>query len=454
MKIFFPFFRPQTIGIFFLSFFISTLILFQLKIDTVHKTDIPREKEVLGRATLRRLRRASPTPSAIHTRVTPTPGRPTSTNFITVTPTKIIATPSPIPPETAAAYITKKGPQLYLNGKPYVFTGVNAYSAATLHGINSGCGEQIADLESLFSSLRPNSVVRIWGWQGSMVTNTTTKQLDWSGLDRVLMTAAKYGQRVIISLSDQAGVCDDGVWKDAAWYSGGFMQVSNPTGTTPRSYWDFMQEIVTRYKDSPTIAMWEVMNEPETSGCLPGYSGSECWGHQTCVDHTAAANSLRYFFDTVGKKMKDIDHNHLIESGVMGGGQCGADNRNYTYIHESPYIDVASYHDYEHADSPMPGDQWNGLQVRLDQMKAIQKPLIIGEAGMLAQDNSSSCMNFASRRDKIAAKMSAQFSAGIAGYIPWDWTGVNKGVCNYDIPVTDPMVSLLHDFSFPDTSVQ
>ncbi len=449
MKIFFPFFRPHTIGIFFLSFFISSLILFQLKIDTVHKTDVPREKEVLGRATLRGIRRISPTPTPTRS-IRPSPS-PLPTGKITVTPVNTTPTPSPLPqPDTAAAFVTKKGTKLYLNGNSYMFTGVNAYSAATLHGVNSGCGEQIADLESLFSSLRPNSVVRFWGWQGSMATNVTTKQLDWSGIDRVLMTAAKYGQRVVISLSDQAGVCDDGVWKDMAWYSGGFMQVHNPTGTTPLSYWDFMQEIVTRYKDSPTIAMWEVMNEPETAGCLPGYSGSECWGHQTCVDHTAAAGSLRYFFDTVGKKMKEIDHNHLIESGVMGGGQCGADNTNYTYVHQSPYIDVASYHDYEHVDSPMPGDQWNGLQVRLDQMRLIQKPLIIGEAGMLAQDNSSACMSFATRREKIAAKMSAQFTAGIAGYIPWDWTGVNKGVCNYDIPATDPMISLLHDFPLPE----
>ncbi len=347
--------------------------------------------------------------------------------------------------QETSIYLKRNGTHLRLFGQPYTFTGINAYSIASLNGINAGCGGQIDDLDVLFSTLRPNSIVRFWGWQGSMVTNVKTKLPDWTGIDRVISTAAKYNQRVIISLSDQAGTCDDGRWKDMAWYNGGFKQVYNPTGLTPLSYWDFVQLIVTRYKDSPTIAMWELVNEPESANCMPGYNGTGCYGHQSCPDSSAAAKSLRYFFDTVGGKIKELDPNHLVESGVIGTGQCGADNWNYQYIHESPGIDIASYHDYGDHDSPMPGDQWNGLQIRLNQMQKIQKPLIIGEAGMLAQDNSTVCMNFAARRDKIEAKMNKQFRAGVVGYIPWSWASDNAGVCNYDIPPTDPLVKLLHD---------
>lgn len=343
-------------------------------------------------------------------------------------------------------YLTTNGNSLQLYGQPYTFTGVNVYSAASLDGVNAGCGGQVNDLDELFSSLRPNSIVRFWGWQGSMVTNVKTKQPDWSGIDRVLAVATKYKHRVIISLGDQSGTCDDELWKDRTWYTEGFMKVHNEKNSTPLSYWEFVQLVVTRYKDSKTIAMWELMNEPEAAECMAGYSGSNCYGRQLCPDHADAGKSLRYFFDTVGGKIKEIDPNHLIESGVIGSGQCGADNTYYEYIHQSPSIDVASYHDYNEPDSPMPGDTWNGLHERISQMKKINKPLIIGEAGMLAQDGSKECMSFNERSEKIKAKMEAQFKAGISGYIPWNWSGGNAGVCNYDIPKDDPLMTVLHEF--------
>lgn len=345
-------------------------------------------------------------------------------------------------------FLEKNGTQLKLLGQPYTFTGINIYSAATLWGSNAGCGGQLSDqeLDGLFSSLRPNSIVRIWGWQGSMATNPTTRLLDWKGLDRVIYYASLHGQRLIISLGDQAGTCDDKLWKDPSWYNGGFTQVHNSTGMTPLSYWDFVQQIVQRYKDSATIAMWELINEPEASTCSAGYNSTECYAHLSCPNEQTATGSLRYFFDTVGGKIKSIDPNHLIESGVIGNGQCGAVYYDYQYIHESPSIDVASYHDYNDPDRPMPGDEWNGLQMRLTQMKNIQKPLIIGEAGMLALDNSPDCINLATRRDKIKAKMDAQFPAGISGYIPWAWSSVTGTICNYDIPPTDPIMTLLHSY--------
>jgi mannan endo-1,4-beta-mannosidase len=350
-------------------------------------------------------------------------------------------------------FLTKNGTQLVLFGQPYTFTGVNVYSAASLNSINVGCGGQVDDIDGLFSSLRPNSIVRFWGSQGTMGTNAITRQLDWTGIDRVVNTAASHGQRVIIALSDQSGTCDDGLWRDSSWYTNGFKEIYNPKGMTPLSYWEYVQQVVARYKDSPTIAMWELVNEPEASECMVGYNGSACYGHQSCPDAQAAANALRYFFDTVGGEVKRIDPNHLIESGVIGTGQCGADNWNYQYIHESPAIDVASYHDYNEVDSPMPGDPWNGLQVRLQQMKTIQKPLIIGEAGMLAQDNSSACMSFATRRDKLSQKMEAQFAAGIAGYLPWSWAGFNSGSCNFDMPPGDPSLTLIHDFPITEVVI-
>ncbi len=342
-------------------------------------------------------------------------------------------------------FISAHGRQLYLNGEPYQFTGINAYSVGSFSG-NAGCGGQEDDLDALFSQLRPNSIVRMWAFQGSITTNVKTKQIDWTGLDRVIDAADRNGVKLLLVLTDQSGTCDDGHWKDKEWYRSGYKRAVNDlkNGLTPLAYLDYVKLIVSRYKDSETIAMWELVNEAEAADCKEK-KGSACYTAQTC-DEVAASKALRSFFDVVGGEVKKIDTNHLISSGVIGTGQCGGSFEHYKYIHESPGIDVASYHDYHSDNTPMPGDKWNGLQKRLDQMKEVGKPLIVGEVGMLAMNGSQKCISLDSRRDKMKAKMEAQFHAGIAGFMPWDLTGGVSKICNYDIGESDPTLSLLYTY--------
>ncbi|MEP7167092.1 MAG: cellulase family glycosylhydrolase [Candidatus Woesebacteria bacterium] len=344
-------------------------------------------------------------------------------------------------------YISANGTKLYVNGEQYQFTGVNAFHLGSLSGTNAGCGGEEKDLTKFFSTLRLNSVVRTWAFQGGIATNVQTKQTDWSGLDRVVQAASQSGIKLILTLGEQAGTCDDGRWKDRSWYESGFAQIQSDlkNGLTPLSYLDYVRQVVSRYKDSTAIAMWEPINEPIAADCT-GAKGTSCFAKQTCTDEAAATKALRHFFDTVGGAIKTIDKNHLVSSGVIGDGQCGAIYEDYAYIHQSPGIDVASYHDYGRETQAMPGDQWNGLQKRLTQMKQIGKPLIVGEVGMLAMDNSKQCMSYIERRDLLKAKMDAQFAAGIAGFIPWDLTNSTSKICNYDIVANDPTQTLLREY--------
>ena len=65
---------------------------------------------------------------------------------------------------------------------PTKFTGFNAYQLATDWGTNAGCGGMAtpAQIDSFFASLRPNSLVRFWAFQGTIATNVHTHQLDWA----------------------------------------------------------------------------------------------------------------------------------------------------------------------------------------------------------------------------------------------------------------------------------
>ena len=65
--------------------------------------------------------------------------------------------------------INASGTHLILNGSVDRFFGVNAYEAATDWGTNAGCGGMLTDseLNGLFASLPPNSLVRIMAFQAT-----------------------------------------------------------------------------------------------------------------------------------------------------------------------------------------------------------------------------------------------------------------------------------------------
>jgi len=269
------------------------------------------------------------------------------------------AAPSPVvtttsPPQYVPGVIQASGTHLMLNGSTYHFTGVNAYEAATMWGTNAGCGAELSDaqLNQLFASLPPNSLVRFWAFQGTMATDVTTHQLNWGPLDRVFAAAAAHGQRLIVAVTDQGGTCDGGHWQDPSWYQGGFMNVyddpstTDGRGLTPLSYWTYLQDIVARYRSSPALGMWEPISEAEASTCPSWAQPLNCSGHQTCPDEAVAASALRHFFDVVGGEIHTLDPAHLVESGLLAGSQCSSQGQDYPYVSASPGIDVLSYHDY------------------------------------------------------------------------------------------------------------
>ncbi len=250
--------------------------------------------------------------------------------------------------------ITAAGQSLEVGGVPTKFTGFNAYQLATDWGTNAGCGGMAtsAQTDAFFASLRPNSIVRFWAFQGNLATNIKTDQIDWGPLDNVFYAAAKYHVYLIPVISGQGNSCDGGHWQDPSWYSQGFMDVYNSTldsngrGLDPLSYWDYMTELVSRYATSPALGMWEPFSEAEASTCPAAFQPTNCAGHQTCPSEAVASADLRYFFTTVGARIHSLDPTHLVEAGFLGSGQCGTSWTDYQNVGASPGIDVLSVHDY------------------------------------------------------------------------------------------------------------
>jgi mannan endo-1,4-beta-mannosidase len=132
---------------------------------------------------------------------------------------------------------------------------------------------------------------------------------------------------------------------------------------------------------------------------------------------------------------------HLVEAGLLGGSQCGIAGSDFEKVSASPGIDVLSVHDY-YGSSSMGGDQWNGLAARFVQAAALDKPIITGEAGILAGDGP--CVSLSQRAAEMASKISAQFAAGSSALLVWDWVPQSLGPCNYNTGPGDPLMALLN----------
>lgn len=356
-----------------------------------------------------------------------------------VTITALDASPSP--------FLERRGDRLRLDGRDYRMVGVNAFSMATSWSENFGCGGPI-DPDVLFPALPGRAAVRLWAWQGSMATNPRTLTRDWGPLDRVVAAAERHGVVLVLSLASQAGDCDDGHWKDLAWWENGFLERFDEDGysRTTVPYVDWVREIVVRYRHSPAVGVWELVNEGEASDCPAPYRSWRCYGHLVCPSEDRAARAMRRFFDVVGRMVKTLDPNHLVGSGVIGGGQCGAAGDSYRFLHDSPEIDLASFHDYGAEDQAMPGDPVNGLRRRLEQAASLGKPLLVGESGIRAGDGAAGCRARDERAAAFDRKLAASFGAGADGYLLWDVVAQPAPGCGLDLGVEDPAVTLLRRY--------
>ena len=101
-----------------------------------------------------------------------------------------------------------------------------------------------------------------------------------------------------------------------------------------------------------------------------------------------------------------------------------------------PDIDLCEFHDYTPKES-IPGDQWNGLGVRVQQCAALGKPLFVGEAGIRPIDAGGSLQD---RATAFRAKFAAQTNVGIDGVLAWDYSPTGSTLNNYDIGPNDPML--------------
>ena len=364
--------------------------------------------------------------------IAPTPDpdpSPSAAPTATPVPTATAAPSATAPPPTnASGFVVRCGISLCLDGRAYRFTGLNIYNANSRNNcwytLGSGGG-----LDSSLSEIGTGQeAFRAWFFQRLAITNGVR---DWSAFDHTLAVAAAHGQRIVVTLTNQWGDCENvtgsPVYKYESWYQSGYRSSVDAGMTT--TYREFVREVVTRYRDNPTILAWQMINEGEARTA----------GTWSCSS-TAKANVHNWAVD-ISALIKSLDSNHLVSLGTIGSGQCGTSTGTaYEDLHALPTIDLCEYHDYDSPTALMPGDQWNGLATRLSQCHARGKPMFIGEVGIKTNDVMTPSM----RAAYMNAKWSKQFETGIVGVLPWEWaTGGQNSGDGYSIGPNDPILALL-----------
>ena len=316
---------------------------------------------------------------------------------------------APVVPETlpsglSSSYVGRQGTTLTLNGDWFRFTGFDNF-------VMLGCGTDAqgittaAQQEAYFEGLHARSVTRLWVFQGT----------DLKAFDQVLAIAAQHDQLVIPTLADGVQGCGESP-KDAEWFRTGYKT----------SYLPWVRTVVSRYKSSTAVMMWDLINEP---------SGSD-------------VTALRSFVDAAGALVHSLDPNHLVTVGTnlpsTYGGVAG-----YNTIFSSPQIDVVSLHEYDQVPSVS-----QHLADVLATVKATGKPVIIGEYGVVASptgdssvvtENGGKCLSYSARVTMVKAKLADYLRrVGVAGALYWSFAENKHTDCALETFPGDPLVDAIN----------
>ncbi len=302
-------------------------------------------------------------------------------------------------------FLYRQGTQLMLNGKPYQCASFNSFQL-------TGCGNNYElftpkEMDSLFASLPRNVIVRTWAFPGN---DTQT--------DAIISCAKRHHIKLILSLGDGRSSCGhhdgarngDGSGKTEAWYRGGYKT----------EYLPHVIKTVTRYKDEPTIAMWEIINEPGD------------------VD----VELIREFLHSIAAIIKQHDPNHLTESGTFPTWAYGEEG--FKKLHDCPHIDVGNIHeyDYDYQDSHMiESPHFKNCR---DILASFNKPIIVGETGIEVGGNKTTTRE--RRVEDMQKKFDVYLQNGAAVVLVWNLAHRPGGGNQLTFGMDDPLLDMIRNY--------
>ena len=320
----------------------------------------------------------------------------------------------------AEGFVKAEGTRLTLDGQPYRAVGVNiphlaqAYNG-TWHHWKQIYGTQAAMRQSVVDAVADAErcemrFVRFFGApgypKGTAELYLKDKAEYWRQMDELFALCRQHHLKLVPSLGalfTWASVC--GEPRTA---------ILNPQSKTYAAAYGYVREFVTRYKDDPTVLMWELENESflhadvDVTGQRALPKGVFPEGASAYRETYTAEDSLRFdtlvrFYREMTSFIKGLDANHLVtsgDSGVREESLC----RRQTYpkfkwrqdtlsehlanlVESQPKpLDLFSLHDYGNFIQKQKVDNLPALEYVRDRIRALHaagRPVFIGELGQM-----------------------------------------------------------------------
>lgn len=304
------------------------------------------------------------------------------------------------------AFLRRVGSDLFLGDKPFRLIGVNKFDLF-LRFLDGGERKQqaIAAIEEAakqgFTAIRFAGV----GFYPSHMRNWANEKVYWGAFDELVETAKRNGVYLspvinwnLYLFPDMAGECVQDM-------------LLNPDSRSRQYLWLYTYQIVTRYKDEPTVLFWELTNQMNLAADLE-FQRPFGWSDLNPVHEGTSFMRLRRdnftteqmipFLKGWAQLIRSLDKNHLIGTGfsaprpaaqhlrlAKGKGDWTEDNEQEmeSYLrdtHPDP-VDLLSIHFYRRHDNLRFGNKDEesaaALNVFVRVAKRIGKPLYVGETG-------------------------------------------------------------------------
>ncbi len=318
---------------------------------------------------------------------------------------------------SAEGFVTADGPRLLLNGAEYRAIGVNvphlhqAYMGTWLHNeemYGSNEAARAAMVEAIRDAGESNvAFIRFFanpGYPRDMdLLFIPDPESYWAQMDDVFALCREHGVKLIPSLNAMPNFFAD-------YYQEPKQAILDPDTKTYQACYTYIRDFVSRYKDDPTVLMWELRNEAMLGadvdragqkalppGCFT--DGVEPQAEYTREDSLTFDMLLRIYRDQTAF-IKDIDPNHLVTSGdACVRPECTSRRETFpdfkfrtdtlrewianNLLSQPEPLDVASYHWYHKFEDPEPlgGHTVDTLTALVRATHAARVPVFIGEFG-------------------------------------------------------------------------
>lgn len=318
-----------------------------------------------------------------------------------------------------SGFVQRSGTALALNGQPYTYNGLNYWPALLDPALST----------SLAAMGKGANAMRFWAFQTYLGGSAGP---DFAAMDSLMAACQAAGIRVLPTLANEWGSSapagnpanDSGSNLDLSWWQSGYK--TDVPGTWSMPYRQWVETVVTRYANDPTVLCWILTNE-----------GQAVNSDSTCAEASALA-AMQAFVADVGAMVKAADPNHLLclgnTAGYTGSGlqYCGSKDADYGTLLESEYLDIGDYHDYN---TVMP--EQGGLVDALALAEAAGKAFAVNEAGIEVTGQAATT---AVRASDFKAKFTAWAASGIVGGLVWNWVDANNG---FEVRAGDPLLEVL-----------